>query len=79
MLYIMLSGSQPFNGTQEQIRNQQQDDLVVFPGEVWSNISTKAKDLVLKLMKYNDEERLSAADALKHEWIKQEVEREELA
>ncbi len=40
-----------------------------FPPKYWSGISPSAVDLVKKLMTVNPSQRLSAADALRHEWM----------
>ena len=37
--------------------------------EEWDTISDQAIDLVHKLLEYNPEKRISAAQALHHEWI----------
>ena len=41
-----------------------------FEGETWDYISSGAKDLVTKLMTLKASDRLSAKDALEHEWLK---------
>jgi hypothetical protein len=35
----------------------------------WANISDKAKDLITKLLTYDQDARPAAEDALKHPWI----------
>jgi len=37
--------------------------------EEWENVSNEAKDLVRKLLEYNSDKRISAAEALQHSWI----------
>ena len=37
--------------------------------EVWSGISSGAKDLLIKLMSSNPEARISPKEALAHSWI----------
>ena len=46
MLYIMLCGSPPFNGSDDQIINKVKKEPLVFRGQVWQSISEEAKDLV---------------------------------
>ena len=73
MLYIMLCGSPPFNGSDDQIIAKVKKGNWTFRGQAWSTISDEAKDLVTKLMEKNVNERLSAEDALQHPWILQTV------
>ena len=73
ILYIMLCGSPPFNGSDDQIIAKVKRGTWEFRGQIWSNISDEAKDIVTKLMTKNPEERLSAVDALDHPWIKSQV------
>lgn len=40
-----------------------------FSDPCWANISDKAKDLITKLLTYDQDARPSAEDALKHPWI----------
>ena len=75
MLYIMLCGSPPFNGSDDQIIAKVKKEPLVFRGQVWQSISEEAKDLVEKLMDRDVEARLSAVDALAHPWIEQKVQK----
>lgn len=51
ILYIMLCGRPPFNGaTEEQIIARVKQGVWSFKGEIWSDISSSAKDLIEKLM-----------------------------
>ena len=36
----------------------------------WSNISQSAKDLISNMLTYDPRDRISAFDALEHEWFK---------
>ena len=38
-------------------------------GEAWTNISWSAKDLVTKMLAYESQYRISAQEALNHQWI----------
>ena len=69
MLYIMLCGSPPFNGSDDQIIHKVKKGNWTFRGQAWATISEEAKDLVTKLMEKNINDRLSAVDALQHPWI----------
>ncbi|CAG9311545.1 unnamed protein product [Blepharisma stoltei] len=70
ILYIMLSGSPPFNG-----RNNQEILMNVFNGyynfrnRAFDNVSEAAKDLISKLLVKDANFRLTAKEALKHPWI----------
>ena len=44
-----------------------------FKGEIWSDISDSAKDLIEKLMCKDVNRRLTAVEALAHPWIKSKV------
>lgn len=73
MLYIMLCGSPPFNGSDEQIIAKVKKGTWDFRGQAWDSISDEAKDLVKKLMEKDIDRRLTAVEALEHDWIKQKV------
>lgn len=40
-----------------------------FPEKYWSTISFEARDLVMKLLKKDPSERISASQALLHPWF----------
>ena len=73
ILYIMLCGSPPFNGSDDQIVQKVKRGTWQFKGQIWSNVSEEAKDFVSKLMNKNVNERLTAVEALSHDWIQQQV------
>ena len=73
MLYIMLCGSPPFNGSDDQIIANVKRGNWEFRGHNWADISPEAKDLVSKLMTKNVNERLTAVGALAHPWIHSQV------
>jgi calcium-dependent protein kinase len=73
ILYIMLCGSPPFNGSDDQIIQKVKKGQWTFHGNVWSSIDDSAKDLVSKLMEFNAVKRLTAVEALAHPWIAQKV------
>lgn len=70
ILYKLLVGRHPFDETDPTILRQR-----VLKGEFdtessdWNGITKEAKDLVKKLLAYNAENRLSAADAVKDPWF----------
>jgi len=38
-------------------------------GRIWLNVSESAKDLIQKMLTYNPEKRISAAEAYTHPWF----------
>ena len=71
IMYILLTGKPPFNGdSDEEILKkilQNHLDLEIYP---WSVISLKAKDLIKKLLETDTKKRITAEEALNHEWFK---------
>lgn len=73
ILYLMLSGYPPFDGeTQEEIFASILEGKYDFDDEEWEGVSDDAKDLINQLLT-NENDRLSAKNALKHSWIKTHV------
>lgn len=70
IMYIMLSGYPPFEAEDEkEVKREIIKGKFNFNGPVWQDISIEAKDLIKSLLRYNPEGRISAAEALKHSWI----------
>ena len=71
IMYILLTGKPPFNGdSDEEILKkiiQNHLDLEKYP---WPVISLKAKDLIKKLLETDIKKRITAEEALNHEWFK---------
>ena len=71
ILYILLCGYSPFNGrTEESILKKVKIGKFSMSDSIWQEVSNEAKDLIQKLLNKNIEKRLSAAEALNHEWFK---------
>jgi calcium-dependent protein kinase len=69
-MYIMLSGSPPFNAkTDKAIYQKILDGKVNFPNSKWDKVSEEAKNLILKMLEYDPAKRISARHALIHPWI----------
>jgi len=71
ILFILLGGYPPFYDEHEprlfmKIRRGQYS----FDDPVWAKVSDLAKDLIRKLLTTDPDKRLSADEALKHEWFK---------
>lgn len=70
ILFFMLSGTVPFNGpTDDDIMNAVRKGKYTFKSKVWESISNDAKDLIKKMLTFNQHERISAAEAYKHPWL----------
>ena len=76
---ILLCGSPPFGGEDDDeileavkkgVFNFKGIDKCYSIGKVWKNVSSNAKDLINKMMTYNQEKRISAAEAYQHKWFK---------
>ena len=86
ILYILLCGYPPFSGNcgedcawdekgdcmacQEDLFSNIQQGNYIFKQEDWADISCEAKDLITKLLEKNSPRRLSAADVLIHDWVR---------
>lgn len=70
ILYILLSGEPPFNGsTDEEILSNIKIGVFNF-SKNFNNISDDAKDLISKMLTFDPAKRYSAAQALDSKWIK---------
>uniref|UniRef100_A0AC35UDZ3 Protein kinase domain-containing protein n=1 Tax=Rhabditophanes sp. KR3021 TaxID=114890 RepID=A0AC35UDZ3_9BILA len=67
--YLLLSGKLPFNGPTEYIYESIKKGVINLEGSHWDVIQEPAKDLLIKMLNPKFEERISAADCLKHRWI----------
>lgn len=71
LLYIMLSGYLPFTGDDaEEVYKKVQSAKFTMEQKEWKKVSEEAKDLVSKLLVVDYKKRLSAKDAMEHEWFK---------
>lgn len=69
-LYVMLSGHLPYLGeNEEEILSHIHDEPLNFDGHIWAGISEEAVDLIKNLLRAKPEERLTAQQALAHEWF----------
>jgi len=79
ILYILLCGYPPFNGSTEKII---MDNVMIgkfsMKGREWENVSKEAKDFIMRLLEYDFTKRLSAKDALNSIWIKKFSELDEV-
>mmetsp|Transcript_12722 Transcript_12722/g.38367 ORF Transcript_12722/g.38367 Transcript_12722/m.38367 type:complete len:528 (-) Transcript_12722:1419-3002(-) len=73
ILYILLSGMPPFYGdTEEQIFKMILRGQVDMQSAPWPTISPQAKNLVLQLLMRDPTKRLTASQALQHEWLREQ-------
>jgi serine/threonine protein kinase len=72
VLYVALSGAHPFDPTgtldAAEIKERIQRGDFTFAAPVWARVSPLAIDLVRRLLRVEQESRLSAAACLKHAW-----------
>ena len=68
--YLLLSGETPFNGkNRQQLFRRISCDEPAFPDDKWGNVSDEAIDFVLRLLSKDPAKRMSASEALRHEWV----------
>ncbi|CAJ1972586.1 unnamed protein product [Sphenostylis stenocarpa] len=78
ILYILLSGVPPFWAESEKV-----EFVDILGGKLdmdsqpWPSISDAAKDLIRKMLTYDRKERITAAEALEHPWLKEDGEASE--
>lgn len=70
IMYILLIGTPPFTGEDiKEIANKIMNYEISYCGEKWENISSKAVNLLKKLLMFDSEKRISAKAALNDEWF----------
>lgn len=69
VLYILLSGSPPFEGKYKDIISGVKKGQYNFKYQVWQDISEEAKDLVRKMLSINPEKRPAAREVLDFPWF----------
>ncbi|EER10419.1 hypothetical protein Pmar_PMAR002589 [Perkinsus marinus ATCC 50983] len=74
VLYELLSGLEPFDAdTEEELYAAIQDARPSFTDPEWKEATKSAKDLTKKLLTAEPTRRLSAREALEHEWLRGEA------
>ncbi|XP_022644859.1 peripheral plasma membrane protein CASK-like isoform X3 [Varroa destructor] len=71
LLYTLLCGSLPFNGTGDRLEELICRTKYVMSGPIWDAVSSSAKDLVSKMLVHNPLDRYTAVQLLEHPWIRQ--------
>eukprot|EP01071_Lankesteria_metandrocarpae_P002084 Lankesteria_metandrocarpae@DN2067_c0_g1_i1.p1 len=71
VMYILLTGVPPFNGVTETAIVDQilKSDANFNDERLWTRISKQGKDLIRRLLCRNEEGRLTAEEALRHDWF----------
>lgn len=74
ILYILLCGHPPFNGTKDaDIIKKVKEGKYNFTDPIWKKRSQESMDLINQLLTYDPEKRVSALSALEHPWLKNKV------
>jgi len=69
ILYIMLCGYPPFSGADDkEVMKNVKKGKISFSDELWGDVSKEAINLIKKLI-CKSEKRLTAEEALDHEWF----------
>lgn len=71
IVYLLLSGNLPFMGrSQKELFRKIVAGKFDFEDDEWNDISDQAKDLVERMLVLDPSKRITAAEAVRHEWLK---------
>jgi len=73
ILYVMLSGSPPFDDEDGRLYRRILEGKFEFDVPQWQTVSSEAKDLVRGLLSVNPKERLTVQQTLEHPWLRSAV------
>ena len=74
IMYVLLSGHFPFFGkTEQEIKKKILSGKFTFNKKYFENVSDKAKDLIKKCLIYDKNKRITAEEALKHEFFADDI------
>lgn len=71
ILYVLLAGNLPFAGTRNRVFDMITAGVYNMQSKQWEQISESAKDLVNRLLYFDQNERITIKDALAHPWIRE--------
>ena len=67
---MILCGYSPFKAkTEKELKSKVCNSPLEFPKAEWDGITDEAKDLISKMLNKNYKRRISANEALNHEWV----------
>ena len=74
ILFVVLSGYHPFDpegcAPEDDLQRAIKKGDYDFDDPVWEGVSDGARDLIRKLIQVNPKKRLTAAEVMKHPWVK---------
>ena len=69
-MYILLCAAPPFYGkTDDEMNTRIKAGAFKFPPKYWEHVSHAAKDFIGRLLTVDPSRRMSASEALQHDWI----------
>ena len=69
VIYIVLGGYRPFRGEGEEVMRQIRYGEYKFHKRYWSHVSKEAKSLIQQMLTVDPQQRITAEEALKSEWV----------
>jgi serine/threonine protein kinase len=69
VVYCLLGGYLPFEGDVKEIKKKVVNGRYKFHSEYWDNVSTPAKEMIAGMLQTNPDNRLTAEQALRCEWM----------
>ena len=72
VLYVLLQGKYPFNGTDIETKKAIRSNRFIMGGIEWETRSDLSKNLVMKLLRSRPEHRWTVEQALDHPWFHEE-------
>ena len=70
ILVVMLTGVIPFHGKNvQEILSNNKKGIIDYTESCWESVSSEAKDLVVKMVAIDPNERCTATEALSHKWF----------
>jgi calcium-dependent protein kinase len=70
IMFVLLSGTPPFNGkNDDEIMKNVRKGKYEFKHDKWKGVSDEAKNLIDQMLVLDPEDRISATEAIEHEWF----------